>query len=226
MLRRKIKSLLVFCALMSAMFSHLSYSADTAKLNGYLTLPQAQARGTNGQVEIIEFFSYTCPVCFSYETPLAEWAEKNRERIIFKRIPMRIRPEWAPAQKMYFTLELLDKADGMHKKVFDAIHQEHSSIKSDEAIFNLIEKLGINRQQFSAIYFSAAVQTKVKQALQMQSAYQIDQVPLVAIDGRYLTSPAKVSEMVGEEQTEVDLQKRSFHILDTLIAQIKSESSR
>jgi thiol:disulfide interchange protein DsbA len=205
-----------------ASFHQASRADDNAAHNGYLTLAPAQPSSVSAKVDIIEFFSYTCPVCFSYEAPLAAWVEKNRERIIFKRVPMSIRPEWAPAQKMYFTLELLGKAEVMHNKVFNAIHKEQSSIKSDAAIFNLVENLGLNRKQFMAMYYSAAVEAKVSQAKQMQTSYHIDQVPLVAVGGRYLTSPAKVSEMPELEQTEAALQKRSLQILDQLISKIQS----
>jgi thiol:disulfide interchange protein DsbA len=223
MLRQYLKSILLIFALIAILSSQAGIAADSAKSNGYLTLFPAQAKSTSDKVEIIEFFSYTCPVCFSYDAPLAAWIAKNRERIVFKRIPMSIRPEWEPAQKMYFALELLGKADVMHNKIFKAIHQERSSIKNDEAIFNLVEKLGLNRKQFTAMYLSSAVQEKVQQAMQMQTSYQIDQVPLVAIDGRYLTSPAKAAEMIGDDKSETELQQMSFTILNGLISKIRKD---
>ena len=196
----------------------LVYAADHP---GYLPLAQPQARtqsAVGAKVEVIEFFSYTCPICFSYEPALTGWVARAGDRIAFRRVPIGLRATWVPAQKMYFALELLGKADVMHKKIFNAIHVDKMSVQSDEAVIDLVASLGLNRKQFSETYHSAAVQAKVAQALQMQKAYQIDQVPLVAVDGRYLTSPAVAGEQVGADKPLPELQAASLKILDDLIA--------
>jgi len=209
---RRFVWLLCLCVVQ---ISSVAYAAD---LRGYLPLAESQARTAGGKVEVIEFFSYTCPICFSYEPVLAAWVARTGDRIVFKRVPAGLRQSWLPAQKMYFALEVMGKVDVMHKKIFNAIHVDKMSVQSDEAVIELVASLGLNRKQFSETYYSAAVQAKVAQALQMQKAYQIDQVPLVAVDGSYLTSPAIAGEQVGADKPLPDLQAASLKILDELIA--------
>jgi thiol:disulfide interchange protein DsbA len=121
-------------------------------------------------------------------------------------------------QKMYFALEVMDKSVVLHKKVFDAIHIDHASIKSDEAVILLAERLGLDRKQFELAYFSPEVLAKVKYAKKLQMDYEIDQVPLVAVGGRYLTSPATAAEMVGDDKPLSGLESISVKILDDLLA--------
>lgn len=118
---------------------------------------------------------------------------------------------------MYFALEVMDKSVVLHKKVFDAIHIDHASIKSDEAVILLAERLGLNRAQFESAYFSPEVLAKVKYAKQLQVDYEIDQVPLVAVRGRYLVSPATAAKMVGEDKPLSNLVGLSLQILDDLL---------
>ena len=194
-------------------------AADVQDAKGYQVLRTPQSRMAGGNVEVIEFFSYTCPICFSYEPAVSDWLSRTYDRISFRRVPVGLRPDWVPAQKMYFALELMGKADVMHKKVFNAIHIEKRSIKSDEAVIELIAFLGLNRKRFSEAYYSQDVQEKVHQALQMQKAYEVEQVPMVAVDGRFLTSPAIAAAMAGNDKPLSELQAISFNIVDDLILQ-------
>jgi len=147
--------------------------------------------------------------------------KKQHESEFFKRIPISLRPEWEPVQKLYFSLELLGKSELMHRKIFDAVHRDRQSIKSDIAVGNLIESLGLNRKQFDGVYFSKAVEAKVRIALQTQRDYEVDQVPMVAVKGRYLTSPAKAGDMAGVDKQFLELEELSLKIMDELI--IKSD---
>jgi thiol:disulfide interchange protein DsbA len=216
-----VRHLLLYAGVIAALHGYGVAAAENLPANGYLTLAIAQPQGAGSKVEVMEFFTYACPICFSYEPELSAWAERNRDRIVFKRVPVSLRRDWAPVQKMYFALELMGQAEVLHKKVFDAIHKEKLSIKSDEALGNLAEHLGLDRKQFKEVYFSAAVQAKIQRALQLQQDYQIDQVPMVSVDGRYLTSPATVAAMVGDDKPFNELEALSLRTLDSLLARSK-----
>lgn len=224
MLKRMFQGLLFCAALAGALHSNASLAAENLNLNGYLTLKQAQPQEVGEKIEVIEFFTYACPFCFAYEPALSAWVARNIDRIAFKRVPVSLRPEWDPVQKLYFALELLGKSEVMHAKVFDAIHKERRSIKSDEAVGDLIEHLGLDRKQFNEAYFSSDVRAKIGTVLQMQRDYEVNQVPLVAVRGLYLTSPAKAGDMGGDDKTFAELGALSLTILDGLLVKAKPES--
>jgi thiol:disulfide interchange protein DsbA len=223
MLKRIFRALLFCAALAFALHGNAALAAENLNSKGYVTLKQAQPQGMGEKIEVIEFFTYACPFCFAYEPALSTWVERNQGRISFKRVPVSLRPEWIPVQKLYFALEVLDKSESMHKRVFDAIHKERRSIKSDEAVGDLVEHLGLDRKQFNEAYFSAAVGAKIGKVLQMQRDYEVDQVPLVAVKGQYLTSPAKAGDMASDDKPFDELKLLSLKILDDLLVKSSLE---
>lgn len=223
MLKRMFRALLFCAALAGGLHGNAAVAAEKLNSNGYLTLQQAQPQGLGEKIEVIEFFTYACPFCFAYEPTLSAWVERNQDRITFKRVPVSLRPEWDPVQKLYFALELLGKSEVMHTRVFDAVHKERRSIRSDEAVGELVEHLGLDRKHFNEAYFSAEVRTKIGKVLQMQRDYEVNQVPLVAVSGQYLTSPAKAGDMAGDDKTFDELGTLSLTILDGLLVKASPE---
>lgn len=184
----------------------------------YRTLDKAQQTDSGKKVEVLEFFGYFCPHCNSLEPALADWVKKQGDRIVLKRVPVIFRDTMLPQQKLYYTLEAMGRIDDLHPKVFQAIHVQRQSLTTDAAIVDFMVKQGIDKQKFLDVYNSFAVQTKVQRAAQLQNAYQVDGVPLLAVDGRFLTSPAIVGASMGNRPEPV-LHAATFQVLDWLIAQ-------
>lgn len=184
----------------------------------YRTLDKAQQTDSGKKVEVMEFFGYFCPHCNSLEPALADWVKKQGDRIVFKRVPVVFRDTMIPQQKLYYALEAMGRIEDLHPKVFQAIHVQRQSLATDAAIIDFMVKQGVDKQKFLDVYNSFAVQTKVQRAAQLQNAYQVDGVPLLAVDGRFLTSPAIVGESMGNRPEPV-LHAATFQVLDWLVAQ-------
>lgn len=218
----------IFSRLLAAVgFGLVALSAAASPANpqsglDYRTLDQPQQTAPGNKVEVIEFFWYSCPHCFAFEPDLEAWVKKQGDKINFKRVPIAFRDSFIPQQKLYYTLEALGKVDELHKKVFDAIHVQRQRIDTDAEIADFIAKQGIDKKKFLDMYNSFAVQTKVRQATQLQSAYQVDGVPLVAVDGRYLTSPSIVGASIGNKP-EAELHTATLQVMDFLVAKAAKE---
>lgn len=196
----------------------VTFAADT---KGYTVLSDAQPTDAGKKVEVIEFFGYSCPHCNAFDPDLAEWVKKNSDKIVFKRIPVGFRPEWVPHQKLYFALEAMGKTEEIHPKVFRAIHVERQPLNNDDAVINFAVKQGLDKQKFTDAYNSFAVQSKVKRSAQVAAAYKAAQVPLIIIDGRYVTSPSHAQEKVGNDKPESELQTVALKVMDDLVAKSK-----
>lgn len=183
----------------------------------YRTLDKAQQTDSGNKVEVTEFFGYFCPHCNALEPELAAWVKKQGDRIVFKRVPVAFRDTMIPQQKLFYTLEAMGRVEDLHPKVFQAIHVQRQSLDSDAAITDFIVKQGVDKQKFLDVYNSFGVQSKAKRATQLQQAYQVDGVPLLAVDGRFLTSPSIVSASVGNRPEPV-LHAATFQVLDWLVA--------
>lgn len=188
----------------------------------YRTLEQAQQTAAGSKVEVTEFFWYSCPHCNALEPDLEAWVKKQGDRIVFKRVPIAFRESFIPQQKLYYALEAMGKLDELHQKVFRAIHVERQRLDSDGEIADFIAKQGVDRQKFLDLYNSFGVQTKVRQAAQLQAAYKVDGVPLLAVEGRYLTSPSIVGASIGNKPEAV-LQAATLQVMDFLVAKAARE---
>jgi len=214
-------------ALAGLSFSLIATGAQAAPANpqngvDYRTLDKAQPTDAGKKVEVLEFFWYGCPHCNSLEPALADWVKKQGDRIVFRRVPVAFAERMVPHQKLFYALETMGRVDDLHPKVFQAMHVQRQPLDSDAAITDFIVKQGVDKQKFLDVYNSFGVQSKAKRASQLQQAYQVDGVPLLAVDGRFLTSPSIISASVGSRAEPV-LHAGTFQVLDWLIARSAKE---
>ncbi|MEK0429406.1 MAG: hypothetical protein RL001_1933 [Pseudomonadota bacterium] len=185
----------------------------------YLRLQNAQPTDTGKKVEVLEFFWYNCPHCFAFEPSLTEWVKKRGDSIVFRRVPVGFRESFVPQQKLYYTLEAMNRMD-VHKQVFDAIHSARQKLDKEDAILDFIDKQGVDRKKFLDIYNSFGVQSKVNRVRQLQETYRIDGVPTVVIDGQYITSPSIVGQTM-RGASEQAMNAATLQVMDALVAKKK-----
>ena len=216
---RLLQSLLLVAGLSLASIG--AVAAPNAPVEGveYQRLAQPQPTDTGKKVEVLEFFWYNCPHCHAFEPHLAEWAKKQGDHIVLKRIPVGFRESFAPQQKLYFTLESMNRLD-LHRVVFDAIHQRRMKLNTEAEIMAFIEKQQIDQKKFAETFNSFSVQSRVARVRQLQEAFRIDGVPTVAIDGQYLTSPSIVGQSMRGAPEEV-LNGATLTVMDALVAKKK-----
>ena len=168
---------------------------------------------------MLEFFWYNCPHCFVFEPALAEWVKKRGDTIAFRRVPVGFRESFIPQQKLYYTLEALNRFD-VHRAVFDAVHVGRQKLDKEEQIIEFIEKQGVDKKKFVDTFNSFSVQSKVNRVRQLMEAYRIDGVPTVVIDGQYITSPSIVGSTL-RGQSEQALNAATLQVMDALLAKKK-----
>ena len=171
-----------------------------------------------GKIEVLEFFSYACPHCNAFEPSLAAWVKKLPADVVFRRVPVNFLQNHENFARLYYSLEALGQADALQAKVFTAFHVERNRLPTPEAIADFVVKNGVDRAKFTALFNSFGVQTKLGQVPGLVSAFKIDGVPTLGIQGRFTTSPS----MAGSEgMTEDMLHTRALQLADQLIAQAR-----
>lgn len=200
-------------------------ATPTAPVNGseYQTLAQAQNTDAGDKVEVIEFFSYSCPHCNRFEPVLAAWVKQNAAKIVFKRVHVAFNGGDVPLQRMYLSAESMGLADKLHPQVFAAIHGGGERLNSDEQVFDWIEKHGVERVKFMGVYRSFGANSWVNRAQATIRAYNIDQWPMIAINGRYLTAPYFTGRGNPSLTTETQQQQATLQVMDVLLAKAKAE---
>ncbi|SFC61886.1 thiol:disulfide interchange protein DsbA/DsbL [Massilia yuzhufengensis] len=186
----------------------------------YQLLPSAQPTDGGRRIEVLEFFAYYCPHCYALEPQLAEWVKKQGDNIVLRRVHV---PRGAPVQaqqRLFFTLESLDLLEQYHGKVFNAMHVEHLPLAQDEQVFDWASRAGIDRARFVDAYRSFGVQAKVRRAQAMVDAYRITHWPMLAVDGRFITSPGILAE---SGVPSGDALQATLQVMDSLVARAKAD---
>lgn len=180
----------------------------------YLTLDRpAGTEAPKGQIEVVEFFWYSCPHCNVFEPTFEAWMKSVPKDVSVRRVPVAFQARFESQQRLYYVLEALGKVDELHKKVFYAIHVENQKLDTAELIGAWLEKQGIAKAKFTELYNSFSVSTKVRKATQLQNAYAIDGVPSLGIHGRYFTSGSVARTL-----------PRALQVTDVLIDQVRKQA--
>ncbi|MBK1890384.1 thiol:disulfide interchange protein DsbA/DsbL [Undibacterium sp. 14-3-2] len=189
----------------------------------YRVLGRPQPTEAGKKVEVIEFFGYFCPHCNALEPLIAEWVKKQGDNIVFKRVHVNFH-NLVQQQKLYLTLEAMGKADEYQIKAFNALHVERNRLQSDAEVMSFVAKSGLDKQKFTDVYNSFAIQSKLNRTNQLLESYQVDSVPMVAVDGRFLTSPVESVRTMG--RVSEDTQNRSLlQVLDFLVSKAQKEKA-
>ena len=142
---------------------------------------------------IYEFFWYGCPHCFNLEPTIDRIeADLDMDAKIVK-IPVALRDSWTPHAKLYYALSQMNEIDDLHNLIFEEIHIENNRLDTEEAMIDFLSKSEINSEIFLEKYNSYGTEARVKKASNLARKYQIDSVPTLIVNGKYLTSGSFVS---------------------------------
>ncbi len=161
-----------------------------------------------GKVEVVEFFWYGCPHCFTMEPQLEAWLEKKPDNVVFKRVPSPLNPSWTVHSQFYYAAEALGVSEQLHKPLFDAIQVKKRKLFDKQSLIDFAVEQGVDRQKFTDAWNSFGVYVKVQQAAKLGKRYGIDGVPAIGINGKYMTSGSLAGTYT-----------KMFGIVDKLIAQ-------
>ena len=154
----------------------------------YSELKPPQPVESQGKIEVIEFFWYGCPHCYSLEPHIEAWLKKLPPDVEFRRVPAIFSQRWGHDAAIYYTLESMGLLDKLHKPLFDAIHKDSLRTDNEAALGEWLQKNGVEPKKFTDTMKSFGVQSKTRRAVQQTVAYKIDGTPAMAVAGRYTVS--------------------------------------
>ena len=145
------------------------------------------------QIIIYEFFWYGCPHCFNLEPTMDRIeADLDKDAKVVK-VPVALRDSWLPHAKLYYSLSQMDMIDNIHNLIFEEIHIENNRLDNEDVMAQFLGKNGIDTKDFSEKYNSYGTEARIKKASNLARKYQINSVPTIVVNGKYLTSGSFVS---------------------------------
>ena len=190
MLTRRDFSLATAAVALGAAQSAQAQGAAAAPVEGrdFVRLNEPVAVAGGGKIDVIEFFNYGCPHCYSFEPMLEQWVKKLPPDVAFRRIPAAFNPVFEGYARLYYALEAAGQVDALHKRVFAAIHVQRQRLDKEPEIAAFVTSNGGDGAKVVEALKSFGVATKMRQAKQAFEAYKIDGVPSIGIHGRWFTS--------------------------------------
>jgi thiol:disulfide interchange protein DsbA len=160
-----------------------------------------------GQIEVLEFFAYTCIHCYNFEPLLTAWAAKKPANVVVRRTPVAFSPAQEPLQRLYYALEAMGKVEALHEKVFRAFHIDKVRLQDPAVMVDWMVKQGVDKAQFNSFYNSFGVAGKARRATQLQDAYQVEGTPALGVAGRFYITGQGPRTLVVADALIAELRK-------------------
>ncbi len=162
----------------------------TENLN-YKRVASGDIKKSAGQkkIEVTEFFLYSCKPCFELDSKLADWVEKNKDKVNFTRVPAVISASWVPLAKAYYVAEKLKVLDKTHDALFKSIHEDKEVYLNAYTLSKFYLKYGVSQDVFMREFNAQDVVDKVSDARVMTVQYAFRGVPAVVINNEFKTAP-------------------------------------
>ncbi|MDD5578514.1 MAG: thiol:disulfide interchange protein DsbA/DsbL [Methylobacter sp.] len=175
-----------------------------ADQSGYETLSPPQPTHNPDKIEVIEFFWYGCPHCYSFEPILEKWVKSLPANVEFIRQPAVFSDLWGKHAKAYFTAEALGVVDKVHADFFDAVQNKKQKLETEDELAKFFADHGVNEDEFHNAYNSFLVDAKMRQATTMASRYGVTGVPAVIINGKFKTT----GPLAGSHEKMIEVMDR------------------
>ena len=191
-----------------ALWALLSFTTLVRAEGGYEVISPALPVQNPDKVEVIEFFWYGCPHCYSLEPALQAWLKKKPANVEFIHQPAVFSDVWGKHAKAYYTAEALGLNEKLHADFFDAIQNKKQKLLTEDDLAKFFADHGVKDEDFRAAYGSFIVDTKLRQAESMAGRYGITGVPALIVNGKY-----KITASTAKSQENM------LTVLDELIKQ-------
>ena len=187
-------------------------AADLVEGKDYSRLKIPHAVDSGKKIEVIEFFSYGCPHCNDLEPYLQTWMKTLPPDVQFRRVPVMFQDRWKALAKDYFTLEAMGEDVKLSPDLFKALHGSGLPLYQDKAFFDWAASKGLDRAKVVDTFNSFGIDSKMKRAAVLTQEYNVQAVPTLVVDGKFVTSSDRVGGHAGAPAA-----------LDALIAKARSE---
>jgi protein dithiol oxidoreductase (disulfide-forming) len=187
-------------------------AADLIEGKDYSRLKVPHAVDSGKKIEVIEFFSYGCPHCNDLEPFLQAWVKTLPPDVQFRRVPVMFQDRWKALAKAYFTLDAMGEDIKLSPELFKAVHVNGLPLYQDKVFFDWAASKGLDRAKVVDTYNSFGVDSKMKRAAVLAQEYNVQAVPTLVVDGKFVTSSDRVGGHAGAPAA-----------LDALVAKARAE---
>ena len=176
------------CVMVLSLMASFAVAQDWVADQHYKVIPTPVPTADASKIEVVEAFGYLCPHCNSFEPLLHAWTEQLAEDVTFENLPVVFGRSWEPMARAYYVAELMGVTEQVHQAIYDAVHLQRKRFNDAEDLAELFADYGVDEAEFIKQYNSFAVGMKLKQGESRLRGYQVNGVPSLIVNGKYLVS--------------------------------------
>jgi thiol:disulfide interchange protein DsbA len=150
--------------------------------------PTQPTSSSPDQVEVAEFFMYSCIHCYNFEPYVQQWLTTKPDYINFIRVPT----VWNDLARLhgqaFYAAEVLGKGEEIHTPFFREVHVSGNILQTEDALAAFFARFDVDEQAFTSALRSFSVHTKVQRADELTRRYRVTGTPSVIVNGKYTTT--------------------------------------
>ncbi|MHC8440663.1 MAG: thiol:disulfide interchange protein DsbA/DsbL [Candidatus Eutrophobiaceae bacterium] len=168
--------------------------ADTAEKLSASEISSSTTEASGDPIEIIEFFLYGCPHCYSLEPHITQWIKQQAADVALLHVPVIFGKTALLHAKTFYALKTMGILEEHHQAIFDGIHKNMERLEHEDVIRDFLEKRGVDGNKFIAALHSAKVDEMAKKAYELSKKHNVTSVPLLVINEQ-ATSPSRAGSI-------------------------------
>ena len=155
----------------------------------YVRLSPAQPTTSSpDQVEVAEFFMYSCIHCYNFEPYVEQWLTRKADYVNFVRVPTVWNATVRLHAQAFYAAQALGKGEEMHAPFFREMHVSGNYLQSRGAIADFFARFDVDSDAFDSAFDSFSVNTNLRRADEFARRYRVDSTPTVVVNGKYRTN--------------------------------------
>ncbi len=161
-------------------------AADFQEGVHYQRLPVPVETEDASKVEVVELFSYACIHCKNFDPTLEAWRSEQADDVLFRRVPAIFNETWELLAQAFYAAEVLGIGEKVHQPIFRALHDRGVNLANPSLMAELFQEVGeVAPEEFTQVFNSFSVRSRVQQADAHGRAYRVTGVPALIVDGVY-----------------------------------------
>lgn len=180
-------------------FFQYANAIEKNDIKGAKQLETKEIVNVNGKTNIKQFFWQKCPHCYNLEPSLEAWLEKNKDDVVFEKIPVGWSETHIKDGDYYLIAQILEKQGKLKdlnkfsNELFQLVFVEKMPL-TDGNVGMIFSQNGVESSQWKSIQKSFFLKAEENRVKMETKKYGIVGVPAFIIDGKYYTD---ISEAQG-----------------------------
>ncbi len=141
---------------------------------------------STGVVDVVEYFSYECPHCRSFDNLIDDWQSSLPEGVTFSRVHVAYSTSNRLLAKAHRALMRHDALEANHHRLFRAIQDRNRQFLTPKALAGFVDGFGVDQDSFLRTLTSARTSREVASGERRFVALGLASVPALVVDDKYV----------------------------------------